>query len=56
VGRKVGGESWSSTWLWNLEPEEGYSMSLEKGGELADSLVVKDVLKRNAGGNLKSKF
>ena len=24
VGKKVEGESWSSTWLWNIEPEEGY--------------------------------
>jgi RimJ/RimL family protein N-acetyltransferase len=24
VGKKVEGKSWSSTWLWNIEPEEGY--------------------------------
>ncbi|PMD39142.1 acyl-CoA N-acyltransferase [Hyaloscypha variabilis F] len=24
VGKRVEGESWSSTWLWNIEPEEGY--------------------------------
>ena len=24
VGKKVEGESWSSTWLWNIEPEEDY--------------------------------
>lgn len=23
VGKKVEGNSWSSTWLWNIEPEEG---------------------------------
>lgn len=30
-------------------------MSLEKGGNLADCLIVKDILNRSAGGNLKSK-
>jgi hypothetical protein len=24
VGKKVEGESWSSTWLWNIQPEEDY--------------------------------
>jgi hypothetical protein len=24
IGKKVEGESWSSTWLWNIEPEEDY--------------------------------
>ncbi|KAE9372327.1 acyl-CoA N-acyltransferase [Stipitochalara longipes BDJ] len=24
LGKTVEGESWSSTWLWNIEPEEGY--------------------------------
>jgi hypothetical protein len=30
-------------------------MSFEKGGDLADGLVVKDIRNRSAGGNLKSK-
>jgi hypothetical protein len=24
VGKKVEAKSWSSTWQWNIEPEEGY--------------------------------
>jgi hypothetical protein len=24
IGKRVEGESWSSTWVWNIEPEEGY--------------------------------
>lgn len=23
-GKRVEGESWSSTWVWNIEAEEGY--------------------------------
>jgi RimJ/RimL family protein N-acetyltransferase len=24
TGKRVEGESWSSTWVWNIEPEDGY--------------------------------